>query len=115
MDISRPVHHEPEFTFIQGQVITGIPNSMYHSGIHRSESIGYIISIREPEEIQSGIVLLVVAFVQNKKLGEQSLFTYCDIDTRKIRVPGGGFIFLAACRYGHDRHAENQQCTFFHF
>ena len=34
MNIPRPVHHEPEFTFIEGQVVTCVPYSLYHSGIH---------------------------------------------------------------------------------
>ena len=71
--------------------------------------------IREPEEIKGGIILLEASLIEDEKLLERPVFfTYCNIDTRKVRIPGGGFTFLASGRYGQDRHAENQQCTSIH-
>ena len=53
--------------------------------------------------------------IKDKELLERPVFfTYCNINTRKVRVPGGGFIFTATYGYRHSCHAENQQCTLFH-
>ena len=115
MDGPGGVHHNPQFTLMENQVVTCIPKSLDYSRIHGSESVGHVISIREPEEIEGGIVLLEVALVEDEKLREgRLLFTYCNIDTRKAGILGGGFIFTAADGYRHGCHAENQQCTLFH-
>ena len=100
---------------MESQVVTCIPKSLDYSRIHGSESVGYVISIREPEEIEGRIVLLEVALIEDEELLERPVFfTYCNIDTRKVCIPGGGFIFCTACGYRHDCHAENQQCTLIH-
>ena len=70
MYITRPVHHEPELTIIQSEIVTRVSQTLDNSRVHGSESVGHIIPIREPEEIEGRVVLLEIALIEDEEFGE---------------------------------------------
>ena len=69
MDHPGTVHHDPQATVVQGYVVAGVAEPLGDGGIHGGEGVGDVVPVLEPEEVEGGVVLLVVAFIEDEQLG----------------------------------------------